>query len=88
MVSQFGSLGYIIMGKIADLTVLQKTIIDTLHKKGKKKSYHGCGKTGCYRAEVIFFNSNRRDGLFFLIIIILSCIIGYGVISVSNSSNK
>ncbi len=51
MVSQFGSLGYIIMGKIADLTVLQKTIIDTLHKKGKKKSYHGCGKTGCLQSR-------------------------------------
>ncbi len=32
MVSQFGSLGYTIMGKTADLTVVQKTIIDTLHK--------------------------------------------------------
>ncbi|KAK3528859.1 hypothetical protein QTP70_011741 [Hemibagrus guttatus] len=28
MVSQFGSLGYTIMGKTADLTVVQKTIID------------------------------------------------------------
>ncbi len=35
MVSQFGSLGYTIMGKTADLTVAQKTIIDTLHKEGK-----------------------------------------------------
>ncbi len=35
MVSQFGSLGYTIMGKTADLTVVQKTIIDTLHKEGK-----------------------------------------------------
>ncbi len=33
MVSQFGSLGYTIMGKTADLTVVQKTIIDTLHKE-------------------------------------------------------
>ncbi len=33
MVSQFGSLGYTIMGKTADLTVVQKTIIDTLKKK-------------------------------------------------------
>ncbi len=33
-VSQFGSLGYTIMGKTADLTVVQKTIIDTLHKEG------------------------------------------------------
>ncbi len=29
MVSQFGSLGYTIMGKTADLTVVQKTIIDS-----------------------------------------------------------
>ncbi len=28
MVSQFGSLGYTIMGKTADLTVVQKTIIE------------------------------------------------------------
>ncbi len=35
MVSQFGSLGDTIMGKTADLTVVQKTIIDTLHKEGK-----------------------------------------------------
>ncbi len=38
MVSQFGSLGYTIMGKTADLTVVQKTIIDTLHKEGKPHS--------------------------------------------------
>jgi len=37
MVSQFGSLGYTIMGKTADLTVVQKTIIDTLHKEGRHK---------------------------------------------------
>ncbi len=35
MVSQIGSRGYTIMGKTADLTVVQKTIIDTLHKEGK-----------------------------------------------------
>ncbi len=35
MVSQFGSLGYTIMGKTAGPTVVQKTIIDTLHKGGK-----------------------------------------------------
>ncbi len=35
MVSRFGSLGYTIMGKTADLTVVQKTTIDTLHKEGK-----------------------------------------------------
>ncbi len=34
MVSRFGSLGYTIMGKTADLTVVQKTIIGTLHWGG------------------------------------------------------
>ncbi|KAI2654047.1 3-oxoacyl-[acyl-carrier-protein] reductase, chloroplastic [Labeo rohita] len=39
MLSQFGSLGYTIMGKTADLTVVQKTIIDTLHKEGKTQTF-------------------------------------------------
>ncbi len=39
MVSQFGSLGYTIMGKTADLTVVQKKIIDTLHKEGKPQTF-------------------------------------------------
>ncbi len=39
MVSQFGSLGYTIMGKTDDLTVVQKTIIDTLHKEGKPQTF-------------------------------------------------
>ncbi len=39
MVSQFGSLVYTIMGKTADLTVVQKTIIDTLHKEGKPQTF-------------------------------------------------
>ncbi len=39
MVSQFGSLGYTIMGKTTDLTVVQKTIIDTLHKEGKLQTF-------------------------------------------------
>ncbi len=39
MVSQFGSLGYTIMGKTADLTVVQNTIIDTLHKEGKPQTF-------------------------------------------------
>ncbi len=39
MASQFGSLGYTIMGKTADLTVVQKTIIDTLHKEGKPQTF-------------------------------------------------
>ncbi len=39
MVSQFGSLGYTIMGKTADLTVAQKILIDTLHKEGKPQTF-------------------------------------------------
>ncbi len=39
MVSRFGSLGYTIMGKTADLTVVQKTITDTLHKEGKTQTF-------------------------------------------------
>ncbi len=39
MVFQFGSLGYTIMGKTPDLTVVQKTIIDTLHKEGKPQTF-------------------------------------------------
>ncbi len=35
MVSQSSSVGYTIMGKTADLTVVQKTTTDTLHKEGK-----------------------------------------------------
>ncbi len=38
MFSQFGSLGYTIMGKTADLTVVQKTNIDTLHKEDKPQT--------------------------------------------------
>ncbi len=37
MVSQFGSLGYTIMGKTADLTVVQKTIIGTLQRRVSHK---------------------------------------------------
>ncbi len=39
VVSQFGSLVYTIMGKTADLTVVQKTIIDTLHKEGNSQTF-------------------------------------------------
>ncbi len=37
MVSQFGSLGYTIMGKTADLTVVQKTIIVTFTRRVSHK---------------------------------------------------
>ncbi len=39
MVSRFGSVGYTITGKTADLTVVQKTIIDTFHKEGKPQTF-------------------------------------------------
>ncbi len=51
MVSQFGSLGYTIMGKTADLTVVQKTIIDTLHKEGKPQTSIA-KEAGCSQSAV------------------------------------
>ncbi len=39
MFSQFSLLGYTIMGKTTDLTVVQKTIIDTLHEEGKPQIF-------------------------------------------------
>ncbi len=51
MVSQFGSLGYTIMGKTADLTVVRKTIIDTLHKEGKPQKII-TNKAGCSQSAV------------------------------------
>ncbi len=39
IISQFGSLGYTIMGKTADHTDVQKTIIDTLHKEGNPQAF-------------------------------------------------
>ncbi len=52
MVSQFGSLGYTIMGKTADLTVVQKTIIDTLHKEGKPQTF--------IAKEAVYKHVNRK----------------------------
>ncbi len=49
MVSQFGLLGSTIMGKTADLTVVQKTIIDTLHKEGKPQTV--IAKEACQRSK-------------------------------------
>ncbi len=50
MVSQFG---YTIKGKTADLTVVQKTIIDTLHKEGKPQTFiakeAGCSQIAVYK---------------------------------------
>ncbi len=51
MVSQFGSLGYTIMGKTTDLTVVQKTIIDTLHKEGNQQTFIA-KEAGCSQSAV------------------------------------
>ncbi len=51
MVSQFGSLDYTIMGKTADLTVVQNTIIVTLHKEGKTQTFIA-KEAGCSRSAV------------------------------------
>ncbi len=51
LVSQFGSLGYTIMGKTADLTIVQKTIIDTLHKEGKPQTCIA-KEAGCSQSAV------------------------------------
>ncbi len=51
MVSQFGSLGYTITGKTADLTVVQKIIIDTLHKEGKPQTFIA-KEAGCSQSAV------------------------------------
>ncbi len=51
MVYQFGSLGYTIMGKTAELTVVQKTIIDTLHKEGYPQTFIA-KEGGCSQSAV------------------------------------
>ncbi len=58
MVSQFGSLGYTIMGKTADLTVVQKTIIETLHKKGKPQTL--IAKDAGYPQSAVSKHVNRK----------------------------
>ncbi len=51
MVSPFASLGHTIIGKTADLTVVQKTIIDTLHKEGKPQTFIA-KEAGCSQSAV------------------------------------
>ncbi len=58
MVSQFGSLRYTIMGKTVDLTVVQKTIIDTLQKEGKPQTFIA-KEAGCSQSAV-FKHVNRK----------------------------
>ncbi len=61
MVSQFGSLGYTIMGKTADLTVVQKTIIDTLHKEGKSQTFIA-KEAGCSESAVSKHVNRKLNG--------------------------
>ncbi len=61
MVFQFGSLGYTIMGKTADLTVVQKTIIDTLHKEGKPQTFIA-KKAGCSQSAVSKHVNGKLSG--------------------------
>ncbi len=51
MVSQSSSVGYTIMRKTADLTVVQKTTIDTLHKEGKTQKVIA-KEAGCSQSSV------------------------------------
>ncbi len=51
MVSQSSSVGYTIMEKTADLTVVQKTTIDTLHKEGKTQKIIA-KEAGCSQSSV------------------------------------
>ncbi len=61
MVSRFGSLGYTIMGKTADLTVVQKTIIDTLHKEGKPQTFIA-KEAGCSQSAVSKHVNRKLSG--------------------------
>ncbi len=61
MVSQFSSLGYTIMEKTADLTVIQKTIIDTLHKAGKLQTFIA-KEAGCSQSAVSKHVNRKLSG--------------------------
>ncbi len=61
MVSQFGSLGYTIKGKTADLTVVQKTIIDTLHKEGEPQTFIA-KEAGCSQSAVSKHVNRKLSG--------------------------
>ncbi len=61
MVSQFGSLGYTITWKTADLTVVQKTIIDTLLKEGKPQTFI-TKQAGCSQSAVSKHVNRKLSG--------------------------
>ncbi len=61
MVSQFGSLVYTIMGNTADLTVVQKTIIETLQKEGKPQTFIA-KEAGCSQSAVSKHVNRKLSG--------------------------
>ncbi len=73
MVSQFGSLGNTIMGKTADLTVVQKTIIDTLHKEHKPQTLitkeAGCSQSAVSKHINILFRRPTIHKKMFLLVL-------------------
>ncbi|KAK3560605.1 hypothetical protein QTP86_010938 [Hemibagrus guttatus] len=58
---EFGSLGYTIMGKTADLTVVQKTIIDNLHKEDKPQTFIS-KEAGCSQSAVSKHVNRKLSG--------------------------
>ncbi len=62
MVSQFGSLGYTIMGKTAELAVVQKTIIDALHKEVKPQTFIA-KEAGCSQSAVSKHVNRKLSGM-------------------------
>ena len=61
MVSQSGSVEFTIMGKTADLTVVPKTIIDTLHKEGKSQKVIA-KQVGCSQSAVSKHINRKLSG--------------------------
>ncbi len=61
MVSQFGLLGYTVTGKTADQTVVQKTIIDTLHKEGKPQTFIA-NEAGCSQSALSKHVNRKLSG--------------------------
>ncbi len=51
------------MGKTADLTVVQKTIIDTLHKEGKPQTFIA-KEAGCSQSVVSKHVNQSRSSLY------------------------
>ncbi len=49
------------MGKTADLTVVQKTIIDTLHKEGKPQTFIA-KEAGCSQSAVSKYVNRKLSG--------------------------